>query len=71
MTGKDMDVVRFWHFHCTECGFGDFELGHLAEAHDVHCTICLMETGKHIRLRRWEADESETVADKAKARRAA
>jgi hypothetical protein len=70
MTGKDMDVVRFWHFHCTECDFGDAELGHLAEAHDVHCTVCLMETGKHIRLRRWEADESETAVD-TKARRAA
>ncbi|MBN9560442.1 MAG: hypothetical protein J0H14_06885 [Alphaproteobacteria bacterium] len=71
MTRKNMDVVRFWHFHCVECGFGDVELGHLAGAHDVHCTVCLIETGKHIRLRRWEADESETVTDTAKARRAA
>ncbi len=71
MTMKETALVRFWHFHCAECGFGDVELGHLAEAHDVHCTVCLMESGKHVRLRRWEVDESETVADKAKARRAA
>ena len=45
MTLKDTAVVRFWHFHCTECGFGDVELGHLAEAHDAHCTVCLIETG--------------------------
>ena len=42
-----------WHFLCVECGFGDHELGHLLEADEIHCLVCLEESGREIRLHRW------------------
>ncbi len=51
-------VVRFWHFECPECGFGDEEMGALAEAHDIICEICFAED-RHVRLRRWAADHAD------------
>ena len=29
-----------WHFHCPECGMGDFELGHLAGDQELFCEVC-------------------------------
>ena len=55
-------IVRFWHFHCPECGVGDHELGRLGEAHEVHCVVCLVELDRPIRLRRWPADEATHAA---------
>ena len=63
----EMSIVRFWHFHCPECGFGDGELGYLAEAHEVHCTVCLVESSQYVRLRRWESDESASGGGNAEA----
>jgi hypothetical protein len=49
MTNQD-----FWSFHCPECGMGDLELGHKLTAHEIHCVVCLDETGRQVRLHRWE-----------------
>lgn len=57
MEAPILTVVRFWHFTCPECGIGDQEFGHLAETHVLHCEVCLIEHGRHVRLRRWPADE--------------
>lgn len=57
MASTVLTVVRFWHFHCPECGMGDQEFGHLAEAHDIHCEVCLVDQDRHVRLRRWLADD--------------
>jgi hypothetical protein len=46
-----------WHFHCPECGTGEFELGCLADDQQLFCEICLEEEGRLIRLQRWPADE--------------
>lgn len=43
-----------WHFQCPECGFGDFEVGHLTDAGADHCIVCLEERGLRIRLEVWE-----------------
>jgi hypothetical protein len=45
-----------WHFHCPECGMGDFELGHLADKHQFFYEVCA-EEGRLIRLQRCPADE--------------
>ena len=50
-----------WHFHCPECGMGDFELGHLAADQELFCEVCLEEEGRLIRLERWPADEETPV----------
>jgi hypothetical protein len=42
-----------WQFACPECGFGDLELGELAADHEIHCIVCLEETGRHVLLDRW------------------
>lgn len=42
-----------WHFHCPECGMGDFELGHLADDEQLICEVCLEEGRGQIRLVRW------------------
>ena len=34
-----------WHFHCPECGMGDFELGHLADDQEFICQVCLEKVG--------------------------
>jgi hypothetical protein len=47
----------YWHFHCPECGMGDFELGHLADDQEFVCQVCLEEEGRLILLERWPADE--------------
>jgi hypothetical protein len=42
-----------WHFHCPECGMGDFELGHLAGDQEFICQVCLEEGRGTIHLQRW------------------
>jgi hypothetical protein len=39
----------------------DQEFGHLAEAHDIHCEVCLEDEGRAVILRRWPADDSALV----------
>jgi hypothetical protein len=46
-----------WHFQCSKCGMGDFELGHLADDQQFFCAVCLEEEGRLIRLQRCPADE--------------
>ena len=46
-----------WHFHCPECGMGDFELGCLADDQQLFCEVCLEEEGRLILLERWPTEE--------------
>ena len=46
-----------WHFHCPECGMGDFELGHLAEDQELFCEVCLEEESRLILLERWPTED--------------
>jgi hypothetical protein len=50
-------LVTFWHYQCPECGFGDAELGRHASTDTVWCEICLEER-RHVRLKRWQVEES-------------
>jgi hypothetical protein len=47
-----------WRFRCVECGFGDGDFGHLLADGEIHCFVCLEETGTLVKLRRWVADEA-------------
>ena len=38
---------------CPECGFGDRELGEMAET-QIYCVVCLEEQGRTVRVRCWE-----------------
>jgi hypothetical protein len=40
------------HFQCPECGFGDYEVGHLVAEDEVYCIVCLEEERRRIRVRR-------------------
>jgi hypothetical protein len=53
-------------FQCVECGFGDFETGHLVAEDEVYCVICLEQEGRLVRLHRWEIVEE---TDQARLRR--
>jgi hypothetical protein len=46
-----------WHFHCPQCGMGDFELGYLANDHQFFCEVCVEEGRGLIRLERWPAED--------------
>lgn len=46
-----MTLLRF---HCSECGFGGYEVEHLTSEAEVHCVVCSEEEGRLIRLQRWE-----------------
>jgi len=65
MTAVPNGTIRFWHFQCPECGTSDQEFRHLAEAHDVHCEVCLADNGRTVMLRRWPADDSALVERQA------
>jgi hypothetical protein len=44
-------------FQCPECGFGDYEVGHLVAEASIYCVVCLEEQGRQIRVWRWEQGE--------------
>ena len=46
-------------FQCPECGFGDHEIGLMADT-EIHCVVCLEEEGRLIRLHCW-GDEVQPV----------
>lgn len=50
-------LEAYWHFQCPECGFGDGEFGYLISAVEIHCTVCLEEKGREVRLHRWQPAE--------------
>jgi hypothetical protein len=50
-----------WHFHCPECGFGDWELGGLATDHELGCEVCREEGRGEVRLQRWEPEQAVPV----------
>jgi predicted nucleic acid-binding Zn ribbon protein len=54
--------IPLWHYHCTECGFSDAEIGSLAATHAIYCEVCLEEDEKHVRLKRWQADDAASGA---------
>jgi hypothetical protein len=43
-------------FHCPECSFGDYEVGHLTDGEEIYCSVCLERDDQLIRLRRWEEE---------------
>lgn len=48
--GIAMNHQAFW---------SDRELGHPLTAHEIHCIVCLDETGRQVGLHRWEVVETE------------
>ena len=42
-----------WAFACSECGFGNSELGYLASYDEIYCMVCLEESERHVVLHRW------------------
>ena len=50
-----------WHFHCPECGMGDYECGYLADDQQLFCEVCLEQEGRLVCLERWLADEEISV----------
>ena len=50
-------LVGHWHFQCPECGMGDFELGYLADDHQLFCEVCIEGRSWLIRFQRWPAEE--------------
>jgi transcription elongation factor Elf1 len=53
-------ALTLWHFECPNCGFTDAEVGQPADAHTIHCEIC-MEEGRQIRLKRWPVEAPATL----------
>ena len=49
-----MELLRF---QCPECGFGDYEVGHLVAETEIYCVVCLEEQGRQIRVECWEEGE--------------
>ena len=54
--------IHVYKFICPDCGMGDAELGHLAGQDDIHCTVCLIDEDRYVRLRRWLDDEQAASA---------
>ena len=48
-----MPILRF---HCPDCGFNDYEVGHLMAEDQIYCVICLEEEDRLVRLHRWEEE---------------
>ena len=46
-------LAGHWHFHCLECGMGDFELGRLAADQELTCEVCHEEGRGEVCLQRW------------------
>jgi hypothetical protein len=44
-------------FQCSECGFGDHEVGYLVAEAEIYCVVCLEEQGRQIRVECWEEGE--------------
>jgi hypothetical protein len=49
--------VGIWQFRCPECGFSHQEFGHLLRDEEIFCVVCEDESGRHVKLRRWLAQE--------------
>ena len=43
-------------FQCPDCGFGDYEIGHLTDEDEIYCVVCLEQEHQLIRLQRWEEE---------------
>ena len=48
-----MKRQRRWCFECPECQFDHHEAGSLATDDEVHCLLCLEDSGHAVALRRW------------------
>ena len=53
--------VPLWHYTCPDCGFGSEDTGYHAQEHMIYCEICL-EDSRHVKLRRWSADDDASGA---------
>jgi hypothetical protein len=45
------------HFQCPDCGFGDYEVGHLVTEANTYCVVCLEEEGRWVRVYSWTEPE--------------
>jgi hypothetical protein len=45
--------MAFNGFQCLDCGFGDYEVGHLVADDDTYCIVCLEEQGRWVRVHSW------------------
>jgi hypothetical protein len=50
------------HFQCPECGFGDREIGEMAEA-EIYCMVCLEEQGRETRVHCWTEPDQALLRD--------
>jgi hypothetical protein len=50
-----MTNQAFWSFE--QIGVADRERGHTLTAPEIYCVVCLYETGRQVRLHRWEVVE--------------
>jgi hypothetical protein len=46
-------------FQCLDCGFGDYEVGHLVADGDTYCIVCPEERGRWVRVHSWTESESD------------
>jgi hypothetical protein len=59
--------MPIFRFQCSECGFGDREVGHLMDEGGIYCIVCLEEQGRRIRLRCWEEPDQACLRPAAEA----
>lgn len=59
--------MSYFRFQCSECGFGDREVGHLMDEGEIYCIVCLEEQGRRIRVRCWEEPEQARLRPAAEA----
>jgi len=49
--------MAIFRFQCPECGFGDYEVGHLVVDDELICVVCLEEQGREVQVFCWEDPE--------------
>lgn len=45
-------------FQCPECGYGNYEVGHLTDEAELHCIVCLEEHGLRVQVCCWEEHQA-------------
>ena len=49
--------MAIFRFQCPECGFGDYEVGHLVADDELFCVVCLEEDGREVVVHCWQESE--------------
>ena len=47
-----------WCFECPDCEFSNEELGRLATDDEIHCLLCLRDSGHFVKLKKWLREKS-------------